>query len=160
MEALLADLPAWGLLVLGVVWLAFQFVQRFLERVEKQRVEKVRREYRAGKTADGSSVPPTVARSPETTGKHDLRELWEEEREREHRLEILGNTRQHSEMMAKLVAAESRQTQLLDRLVEMQARQDRMIGQLAETQRSLVRHVLGERVPGATLHEIKPGGEG
>lgn len=147
MEGMLSDLPTWGLLVLGVVWLAFQFVQKFLENQGKKREEKARAEYRSRKSIDGRSMPPgaSVAKAPtrpsEDTGRHDLRAIIDDEREREQRAEILMTTRQHSALLERLVAAETGQTELLRKLVEMQGRQDRLLEELAKNQRAIVQHL-------------------
>ena len=76
MESLLENLPTWGLLILGVVWLAFQFVQKFIEKQEAKRESEARKEFRARK---GHSEPPfssvetNGSRPSDETGKHSLR---------------------------------------------------------------------------------------
>ncbi|HHH29095.1 MAG TPA: hypothetical protein ENK57_12230 [Polyangiaceae bacterium] len=165
------NLPAWGILILGVVYLAFQFVQKFLEKQEQKREAEARQEYREKREKERlsghskpsiPSVQPIQLRPSDDTGRHDLRSVLEDEREREQRLEILGNTRNHTEMMGHLVAAEARQTALLTKIVEMQEAQQRQQQQMAETQRAIVRYLRivvgdggGPPAPGATLREIQ-----
>lgn len=150
MEALVEHLPTWGILILGVVWMAFQFVQKFLEKQEQKRELAARKEYREKREKERQthtsgirypSVRPVEKRPSEDTGRHDLRTVLEEEREREQRLEILGNTRDHAEMMGHLVAAEARQTALLQKLVDMQEQQTKNQQQMAQTQREIVRYL-------------------
>lgn len=163
MEGLFEQLPTWGILVLGVVYLAFQFVQKVLDRQGQKREERARKEYRERRgratmvSLDGGPIRPEKSRPSEDTGRHDLRSVLEDEREREQRLEIVSNTRQHAEMMGRLVAAEGSQTQLLQRLVDMQERQDKMMQQLADTQQAIVRYLAGS-VGGhaATLRNLDP----
>lgn len=162
---LLSNLPTWGLLILGVVWLAFQFVGKVLEKHTEKREAMARREYREKRSKerqtahsfDGLSKP----RPTEDTGRHDLRTILDEEREREQRLEILGNTRAHTECMQKLVAAETGQAALLQRVVSMQEQQGKTLESVAETQRAIVRFLTtpdaAHAAAGATLHDIKTG---
>ncbi len=167
MEHVVEHLPTWALFSLGVVWLSFQFVQKFLEWSTKRNEDKVRREYRKKRSEermtnhslDGKlSVAPQPSRPSEDTGRHDLRAILEEEREREQRLEILGNTRAHAELMRRLVAAETGQAALLQRVVAMQEQQGKTLESVAETQKAIVRFLTtppDARPPpaGATLRE-------
>jgi hypothetical protein len=140
MESLAEHLPTWALFSLGVVWLTYQFIQKFLERQGEKRDAAARREYREKRKSrltahsfDGIPKP----RSVEDTGRHDLRTILDEEREREQRLEILGNTRDHMEMMRKLVSAEGQQAGLLKRIVDTQERQGELLAEQARTQAQL-----------------------
>lgn len=166
MESLLENLPTWGLLILGVVWLAFQFVQKFIEKQEAKRESEARKEFRARK---GHSEPPFASvgqngsRLSDETGKHNLRRIYDEEREREQRSEILTNSRQHSALLRELVTAETVERDLLQKLVEVQDRQGRVLEGVAETQRAIVRFLSrrdDQPTPGATLREINGYREG
>lgn len=166
MEGAFENLPAWALFGLGVLWLTFQFVQKFLEKQTEKRETAARREYRKKRSEerltnyslDGSSVRPAASRPSEDTGRHDLRAMLDEEREREQRLEILGNTRAHVELMQKLVAAETGQAELLKKVVAMQEQQGKTLESVAETQKAIVRFLTtpsdARPAPaGATLRE-------
>ncbi len=166
MEGAFENLPAWALFGLGVLWLTFQFVQKFLEKQTEKRDAAARREYRArskdrltnhsfnGKPSVGAPNP----RPSEDTGRHDLRAILEEEREREQRLEILGNTRAHADLMQRLVAAETGQADLLKKVVSMQEQQGKTLESVAQTQKAIVRFLTTPAdarpsPPGATLRE-------
>jgi hypothetical protein len=155
----LEQLPAWALFAIALVWITFQFVLKIVEWAGKKRDERARREYRErrGVSFDGTSVRSDKSRPSEDTGRHDLRSVLEDEREREQRLEIVSNTRQHAEMMNRLVAAESGQTMLLTRIVETLEQQSRNQQQMAATQSEIVRYLrLATSSPGnaATLRNL------
>ena len=171
MEGAFENLPAWALFGLGVLWLTFQFVQKFLEKQTEKRDERARLEYRKKRHEErltnhslggGASVQPAPSRPSEDTGRHDLRALYAEEREREQRLEILGNTRAHADLMRRLVEAETGQAALMQRVVAMQEQQGKTLESVAETQKAIVRFLTRpnapEPAPGATLRDIEAGG--
>lgn len=160
MEESLSNLPTWGILVLGVVWLAFKFVAEVWKWNEKKRDEQTRKDYRDKRhrerttTHSGTPNPSVRPQKPrrEDTGRHDIRAVLEEERQREQHLEMLANTRDHTELMGSLIAAEAKHTALLERMAstleQLAAQQSRNHEQqtknlqaLSETQRAIMRYL-------------------
>lgn len=157
MESVAEHLPTWALFSLGVVWLTYQFVQKFLEKQGEKREAAARREYRKSRQTIRSFDGTPKPRSTEDTGRHDLRAILDEEREREQRFEILGNTRAHVEMMRQLVSAEGQQAMLLKRIVDTQETQGQLLAEQAKTQAQIVDMM---RAMTRYLHAIDGRGEG
>lgn len=144
MESVLSNLPAWALLVVAVVWLAFQTITRVMERSEaKDRAKAV-----VGDRV-GTSHPSASGERP------DVRLAIERDREQRESARLATETH---ELVRRIAEAQLHQQQVLTRVVEMLEREAALHEQLVQQTRALseaVRVMMAEPGRPARLHRIE-----
>lgn len=104
-------LPAWGILIAVVVWLALQAI----ERVAKWRVDR-----RSHPPPPAAPVHTRARLDDEDTGQHDVRLVLDADRRAQ---EVLTTSRENHAILRRLAEAETQQSALLTRIVDLVQRQ-------------------------------------